>query len=105
MKKSAAVLAMTTSLLGGLVIMAPQAGAIGGNCSAWAEKRVVDWAPDDWRVLARCSYLQADTKARGVGDVDGPDHHTAWFTAINTTRASSWGKGGIDRTRVEMTHI
>lgn len=105
MKKSAAILAMTTSVLGGLVVMASPASAIGGNCSAWAQTRAVDWSPDDWRVLASCSSLNADTMARGVGDVDGPDHETAWFTAINTTRASAWGWGAIDRSRVEMTRV
>lgn len=105
MRRSIAIMATTLSLAAGSVFTASYAEAVGGNCSAWSEKQNVSWAPDKWRVAARCSYLQADSKAKGVGDVDGPDHNTSWFTTLNTTRYSSWGIGAIDRSRVEITRV
>jgi hypothetical protein len=105
-RRSTVANAIVASFIGVTILYpATPAAAVGGNCSSWAERKVVDWAPDKWRVGAKCSSLQSDSKAKGVGDVDGPDHNTAWFTVLNTSRYSSWGVGGIDRTRVEIARV
>ncbi|QTE30344.1 hypothetical protein [Pengzhenrongella sicca] len=85
---------MVALVAGGFV--AP-AQALGGTCSAWPEKTVVNGAPDSWRTGARCSALNGDTKAQGNGVVSlYADHNTAWFTQLNVSKYSSWGVGAID---------
>ena len=84
------------AVLVGATFVAP-AQALGGTCSAWYEKTVVNGAPDSWRTGARCSALNSDTKAQGNGVVSlYPDHNTPWFTQLNVSKYSSWGIGAID---------
>jgi hypothetical protein len=102
-----AIAATIASISSGVVlsISSPAAAAIGGNCSAWHEDKAVDWQPDKHRIAARCSSLNADTKARGYGEADGPDHYTSWFTALNTSKYGAWGVIGIDSTQVQMARV
>jgi hypothetical protein len=107
-RRSIAVAATMALISSGVVlsVSSPAAAAIGGTCSAWSETKAVDWQPDKRRIAARCSALNADTKARGYGVANGaPDHYTAWFTALNTTRYGAWGIVGIDKSQVQMQRV
>jgi hypothetical protein len=104
--RSIAVAATIAVISTGVVLsMSSPAAAVGGNCQAWSEKKPVDWQPDKWRVAGQCSSLNADTKARGYGEADGPDHYTPWFTQLNVTKYGAWGIIGIDRTSVQMERV
>ena len=93
-------LAVGIALLVGGSFLAP-AQALGGTCNVWGEKTVVSGAPDSWRVGAKCTSIQSDTKAQGVGVVSlYPDHKTAWFTQLNVNKYSSWGIGANDSLRL-----
>jgi hypothetical protein len=107
MRRTIAVAATIAAISSGVVlsVSSPAAAAIGGNCSAWWETKAVDWQPDKKRIAARCSSLNADTKARGYGEADGPDHYTAWFTQLNTSKYGAWGVFGIDGVSVQMARV
>jgi hypothetical protein len=107
-RQSIAVAATIALISSGVVlsVSSPAAAAIGGTCSAWAEYKAIDWQPDKRRVAARCSALNADTKARGYGEAIGvPDHYTAWFTALNTTKYGAWGVLRLDEVQVQMSRV
>ena len=64
------------------------------------------WTPNDWRTGAICYSLSVDTKAQGQGVVSLiADHNTPWFTQLNTTKYSGWGKGAIDSVRMAFAHV
>ena len=95
MARRAALIAGTAVLVGGSFLAPAQ--ALGGTCTVWSEKTVVSGAPDNWRVGAKCTTIQSDTKAQGVGVVSFyPDHKTPWFTQLNVNKYSSWGIGAND---------
>ncbi len=84
----AAAVALVGSL--SLVLGPTQASAVGGNCSAAVEHQPRT-GPDYYRARASCSSLQADSKARPVLDVWGPNSYGPWFTGLNTYYYSPWG--------------
>lgn len=89
-----------------LVAQPMSAEATGGNCSSWSESNNRPWYDRYYRVVARCSSLNADNKADGVLDrVAGRDNHTGWFTQLNTDRRSDWGLPAIRGTYVTIAHV
>lgn len=104
MARRAGMVAGIAALVGG-AFLAP-AQALGGNCSVWSEKTVVNGAPDSWRTGARCTSLTTATAAQGNGRVSlGADHNTAWFTQLNVTKYSGWGIGAIDSVGIKYASI
>lgn len=93
----------------GALISVPQASAVGGNCEAkHNEYTRLGPIPNDHQVEARCTSLQADSKAQGTLDVQAaPDLHTAWFTRKSTWYKSGWGATGetIRGPRVDISHL
>ena len=85
--KGMVVAIMSSALMTGFT---QTAQAVGGTCTS---DRQTDskFGPDDHRVRASCSYLQGDTKAQGVLDVNlDNDYETPWFTTINKYYYSGW---------------
>lgn len=78
---------VTALIAGSLLVTAPDAGALGGNCSAWLQNSV-----GFTQGAGRCSSLNRDTKARVTLDIaSAPDYHSSWFTKLNTTyRTPAW---------------
>ena len=75
---------------GGMQAAAPDSAfALGGNCSASTERqeRILD---DAFRTRARCSSLQADTKARPVLIRYGLDSYGSYFTGLNRNYYTAW---------------
>ena len=97
--------AVALALAAGLLAPAP-AYAVGGNCSSALEKEERSWQPDVYRVRARCSSLQADSKAQGVLDRNvSQDGYTQWFTRIDFNYYSGWYVGPISGTYVKISHL
>lgn len=70
---------------------ATPAAAIGGNCSHGMQR--IDqpwWDDDDYRAWARCSSLEANSKAQGELTRVGVHKYTVWFTRLNTTYYTNW---------------
>src|ERR1700760_2782183 len=66
----------------GTASAAQQAPAVKANsCHSQVEEKI-QWPLDpEYRVIAWCDSLDAQSKARGVLDQHwAPDHHTEWFT-------------------------
>jgi hypothetical protein len=98
MKKRLVSFALAGSAVAAICFMAADGEAASNSCSAWAEKKTIRFAPDNWRVGGTCSRLEAGMLAKATGVVSfGPDHSTPWFVDINLPRYSAWGKGGIDK--------
>jgi hypothetical protein len=92
-----------------LAIVAPQAEAVGGNCSSVRQEKD-DTGYNSYRVRARCSSLNADSKAKGVLDKSGAsDPETTWFTQLNTYKYSNYTTCDIfntcNNTRVDIAHV
>ena len=77
----------TALIAGSLLVTAPDANALGGNCSAWLQNSV-----GFTYGAGRCSSLNRDTKARVTLDISSaPDYHSSWFTRLNRTyRTPAW---------------
>lgn len=87
-RRLGATIVLSTALMGGsLAVVAPEAKALGGYCSAWLENGV-----GYTRGVGRCSSLHRDTKARVTLDLQrAPDRHSGWFVTVNKTyRTPSW---------------
>lgn len=83
MRKLATIFAFT-SVMGVGVVFSQSAMAVGGNCTA-TKGTIARTGPDNYYVIARCSSLQSDSRARGILGVSGPDFDqtTSWFTTLN----------------------
>lgn len=85
------------------------ANAVGGNCSSIRQEKE-DTGYNSFRVRARCSSLQADSRAQGVLDkVGASDPETAWFTQLNTYKYSNYTEcdpiNTCNNTRVKIEHV
>jgi hypothetical protein len=91
----------------GMVVAAPPATAVGGNCEARVGKQVRNWLPDLYRPEAFCHSLQPDSKARGGLDLAfGPDAYTAWFTETKVWKTGHWDDYvGVRGAYSEIRHV
>ncbi|WP_447645335.1 hypothetical protein [Nocardioides zeae] len=106
MKKIRGAILAGAVLAGGYVVTTtPYAEAVGGNCSS-VRQEIDVFGPNAYRVRAKCTSLQGDSKARGVLDISGDtDKRTEWFTTVNKYYYSDsykcvWGQ--CNNTRVEI---
>lgn len=96
-------------ITGATAIGAGNANAVGGNCSSSRETKS-HIGPDEYRVRASCASLQADSKARGVLDINlANDYETVWFTALNTSKYSGYTyciyPNTCNNTYVRIAHV
>lgn len=89
-----------------LVSTGQSASAVGGSCSSirQEDERL---GPNAYRVRARCTAMEGDSKARGVLDVAfANDEETAWFTVLYTYKYSDWRYcTSCNNTRVDIAHV
>lgn len=88
MLSKAAVMVVAAGTL--MAVTPSSAEAVGGNCSSIRQEKE-DTGFNSFRVRARCSSLQADSKAKGVLEkAAASDPETAWFTQLNTYKYSNY---------------
>ena len=95
---------------GGLVLsqatQTAPAYAASGNCDARKDVKIKDWAPDDIRVIARCSHIAGGTQARGFLDMLACcDKETVWFTTINKDYYSAYASGNYERVGINLRDV
>lgn len=105
-RRAACMAAAAGVMMAGLVaVSAPNAFAVGGNCTA-VKENVDLTGPDGSRVRASCSSLQGDSKAQGSLDlVWAPDLYTAWFTSLNVTYRSGYDRGPSRGASYAIAHV
>lgn len=98
----------TMAVTAALVMIPGQAQATGGTCTATKGEQAISWEPNKYNVNARCSSLNANSKARGVLDIPADiDVSTSWFTRLNTTYSSGYRQSlaGNAVPRTEITNV
>ncbi|MFI6758058.1 hypothetical protein ACIBF5_02775 [Micromonospora sp. NPDC050417] len=79
------------------------APAAAGNCDARKDVKIRDWAPDEIRVIARCSHIAGGTEARGFVDMfPCCNKETAWFTTINKDYYSAYASGNYESVGIDL---
>ncbi|MEV0330796.1 hypothetical protein AB0H63_30715 [Micromonospora echinospora] len=74
-----------------------------GDCNARKDVKVLDWQPDDFRVIARCTYLAGGSEARGFLDMLGCcDKETAWFSTLNKDYYSAYASGNYESVGINL---
>lgn len=90
LKKGLAALMTSLLLLAGAATFSAAPATAAGTCTHNQQTRE-QIGPDAHRVVASCSWIAYNYKARGnLVRRGGPDYHTQWFTRLNTAYYSGF---------------